>query len=818
MKIYTFLGLALGIAQSTIDPDSNCCVYKKVGEYSYKYIGKESSALDSRCSSNCVYEREDRVGSKFCFSEGNMMSSCQDVKKPVNLLTPTCTKSSDSILRTFQGKSTPDITPALIGCDAPNYEPMPTSIYHPWEKQSIFIPTTHPNGDIAWPQVINKVSCNTELSAESWDDYQSYILSSGSSDTLGASLTVGRKTKVSLKKKGVGISQTIPPLFSGGISDSNQKLKIEKHFEEHKGSIVRVSAACSIIDVQVDIDDGAVLHPSFIDALLEIDRAIKEKQEEEVKELANIFIQKFGTHYNKRTVLGVGFDYESRYTKQQIQDSTLEERKKCTSGNAKISAFGASIGGDGSDCTSSLKEQGSDLESGLKSSAYHTIGTLPPQNWSTWPKDVLELMFHSNLNPLPIKQVLEPMTKLIGSQLVKNVKDEENNPIDSEKLYQAITIAYKSYCQNKGCGTYGCSDKVIVRLGIGINALLYEALGEILYFGRKVFINNVNNNFLFFDSNNWVISSSLTGQAGYDFKELDCPQTTLKFQDPVGQIQMEILNDNWQECALQCNNYAQCAYWQYESSFCTLMEDFGEAMTINVQDGVFAGTKNCPTKESIANSIFGLCVENSPDMWIKAGSESPFLKNSSIYGLAPGLPVVFNKTEEFDMSKNNQLKTLPSLGKQFIITFQLQLTSFECGGYDCSVIRFGLGNDAGAYGDRTPAVWISNPLNNENTFTRIKNTFLMSAAINGNEDFSFVTPMALLGFELNRFYDFEFSQLLVENEYKFSIRISGGQYFNVSMTNQQPRKFDNVKLFAGDPWYAAAPGQIRNLVVRTKDE
>ena len=96
------------------------------------------------------------------------------------------------------------------------------------------------------------------------------------------------------------------------------------------------------------------------------------------------------------------------------------------------------------------------------------------------------------------------------------------------------------------------------------------------------------------------------------------------------------------------------------------------------------------------------------------------------------------------------------MGRQFIITFQLQLNNFTCGPGEayCSVIHFTLGENVEVYGDRTPAVWISDGGN----FVK------MSSAINGNKDFKFDTSTASLGFELNRFYNFEFSQLWVENE------------------------------------------------------
>ena len=33
--------------------------------------------------------------------------------------------------------------------------------------------------------------------------------------------------------------------------------------------------------------------------------------------------------------------------------------------------------------------------------------------------------------------------------------------------------------------------------------------------------------------------------------------------------------------------------------------------------------------------------------------------------------------------------------------------------------------------------------------------------------------------------------------------------------NKDPQSFKKIKMFAGDNWYAAAKGRIRNLVVKT---
>ena len=37
----------------------------------------------------------------------------------------------------------------------------------------------------------------------------------------------------------------------------------------------------------------------------------------------------------------------------------------------------------------------------------------------------------------------------------------------------------------------------------------------------------------------------------------------------------------------------------------------------------------------------------------------------------------------------------------------------------------------------------------------------------------------------------------------------------VNRSNSKARIFNHVKIFAGDDWYAAAPGKMKNLIVKT---
>ena len=50
----------------------------------------------------------------------------------------------------------------------------------------------------------------------------------------------------------------------------------------------------------------------------------------------------------------------------------------------------------------------------------------------------------------------------------------------------------------------------------------------------------------------------------------------------------------------------------------------------------------------------------------------------------------------------------------------------------------------------------------------------------------------------------------------FIIRLEVGCREIFKLENDKPRTFSNVKVYASNPWSAAQPGFIRNIVVQTK--
>merc|ERR1712106_170880 len=163
------------------------------------------------------------------------------------------------------------------------------------------------------------------------------------------------------------------------------------------------------------------------------------------------------------------------------------------------------------------------------------------------------------------------------------------------------------------------------------------------------------------------------------------------------------------------------------------------------------------------------------------------------------MSVGFKKNTEFAIARDQKIVELLSMGKQFIVTFELLLTNVATSGWT-SVIHFTIGGNAGNYGDRTPAVFISNG-----------KTVHMTMAINGNPNYW--TNIDELTLTTNKWYKFELSQLLIGKEYRFIVEIDDKTYINEA--NNQAERFDNVAVFAADDYFDTAPGKLKNVIVKT---
>ena len=160
----------------------------------------------------------------------------------------------------------------------------------------------------------------------------------------------------------------------------------------------------------------------------------------------------------------------------------------------------------------------------------------------------------------------------------------------------------------------------------------------------------------------------------------------------------------------------------------------------------------------------------------------------------------FSHPGEHLLKKETLLTTLPTLDKQWKVTFELKPTSYKYRGY-AQVIHFttgGKGGKGGKVGDRTPALWIHKTLG-----------LYIVTTLNGK-------PNVAKAFRnkrppLNKWNAVEINQMKKGSSYIFSLMMNNEVLW--SAKNVKPSQFSDVKVYAASPWFAVQAGSIRGLKI-----
>merc|ERR1719209_2406814 len=153
---------------------------------------------------------------------------------------------------------------------------------------------------------------------------------------------------------------------------------------------------------------------------------------------------------------------------------------------------------------------------------------------------------------------------------------------------------------------------------------------------------------------------------------------------------------------------------------------------------------------------------------------------------------------EIKLEKNKKLDELPYIGKEFSISFELFLDSYPAADVPfANILHITLGADNTKMGDRIPALWI-----------KPDKEIHEGAAISGK-----VNSVGNHAIESGKWNKIEFNQKLVDGKYMYEVLLNGES--KRSVENTTPEKYENVKVFAGDDWYPAADGKIKNLKIIT---
>ena len=154
--------------------------------------------------------------------------------------------------------------------------------------------------------------------------------------------------------------------------------------------------------------------------------------------------------------------------------------------------------------------------------------------------------------------------------------------------------------------------------------------------------------------------------------------------------------------------------------------------------------------------------------------------------------------QQIPIRRNNLVATICLLRRQYSVSFEVKPTQFINNKWT-NIIHFTIGGNGDVYGDRTPAVW----------FHKTINRLCIVAPISGNKNHAFITKAL---FTIGTWTTVDIIQFRSGTIYHYQIFINKTKVYD--KINTTPHEFKNVKVFAGDNWYLASHGFIRNLIIK----
>ena len=162
------------------------------------------------------------------------------------------------------------------------------------------------------------------------------------------------------------------------------------------------------------------------------------------------------------------------------------------------------------------------------------------------------------------------------------------------------------------------------------------------------------------------------------------------------------------------------------------------------------------------------------------------------------LPIVECSTlirDEVSITKSTLLKTLPLVSPIFEVKFDVFTKSIPNVDW-ANAVHLTIGNNVGNHGDRIPGVWLNK-----------KSFWLVASSIDGNTHYHKFWNVSIDTWTSFRIWQ----DKLPDGSYFFEYSMNDNSIYSIS--NNDPKSFKNVKVYASDPWHAAVDGKIRNLQI-----
>ena len=167
------------------------------------------------------------------------------------------------------------------------------------------------------------------------------------------------------------------------------------------------------------------------------------------------------------------------------------------------------------------------------------------------------------------------------------------------------------------------------------------------------------------------------------------------------------------------------------------------------------------------------------------------------------------------LTRDNLLITLPSVGLKYYVSFELLVTKHTPGDWR-NVIHLTTGGNKGVYGYRVPGIWLSSDhkLHITSAVNGVDNfIYNYGKPVEENEWTRLEIQQIFIGSKVDFLHDFE-NHFKLSFQYYYQITINGSLV--KVWINNNPQPFTNVMVYAADPWYQPVNGKIRHLVLSDK--
>jgi len=141
------------------------------------------------------------------------------------------------------------------------------------------------------------------------------------------------------------------------------------------------------------------------------------------------------------------------------------------------------------------------------------------------------------------------------------------------------------------------------------------------------------------------------------------------------------------------------------------------------------------------------------------------------------------------------VKTFESWPKEWEVSLEVKFANTVNGNWT-NILHFTTGSNGGSYGSRNPAIFVC-PNSHK---------LQICAAVNNDWNWNVVTDEL----PVDKWIKIYISQGRISaQKYNFNVKVDDAE--TVNMTNEAPMSFNNVKVYAPDPWHFAADVEIRDL-------